>query len=252
MVRGQVLSGVVLLTAVPCSVPIPTYIMQGELPLPSKVISKLSDPSGQLCPNVFLMGKSSCQMRTDSCSCPLLGKANLLVTSQGLRIGLFGGEYSLEAFNDSLPEGVNPLAVSHFNADTLKAFLANPLLPQQSSGGTTLASAKNVLNQYIDVVMTHEWPAGIARNCTAPLPSPEANTWGVEPLQSLARLRPRYHFASGGGPNSVFWERQPYVWDEDGRITRFVSLGAFGGPEPEAGKKKERVRKLRPGASIWN
>jgi hypothetical protein len=36
----------------------------------------------------------------------------------------------------------------------------------------------------------------------------------------------------------MFWEREPFVWDdEDGRVSRFVSLGAFGG-EPTAGKKQ--------------
>lgn len=41
----------------------------------------------------------------------------------------------------------------------------------------------------------------------------------------------------------MFWEREPFVWDdEEGRVSRFVSLGAFGG-EPTAGKK-QRVRPL--------
>ena len=38
----------------------------------------------------------------------------------------------------------------------------------------------------------------------------------------------------------MFWERDPYVWDdEEGRVSRFVSLGAFGGPPTEG--KKQRV-----------
>jgi hypothetical protein len=36
----------------------------------------------------------------------------------------------------------------------------------------------------------------------------------------------------------MFWEREPFVWDEEeARVSRFVSLGAFGG-EPTAGKKQ--------------
>jgi len=33
----------------------------------------------------------------------------------------------------------------------------------------------------------------------------------------------------------MFWEREPFVWDdEQGRVSRFISLGAFGGdPLPE-------------------
>ncbi|KAG8943435.1 hypothetical protein FRC04_002900 [Tulasnella sp. 424] len=204
-------------------VPIPSYIMQGDFPLPQKVITKLGQNNGQLCPNLFLMGKS-----------------NLLVTSQGLRVGIFGGTYDPEGFNLPLPEDVHPLSVASFDSHMLKAFLANPLLPQegQPSASTSFSAAKNP--QYIDILMTHEWPAGITQHCTLPLPDPGSPSWGAHPLQALARLRPRYHFASGGGPRPIFWERQPYVWDEDSRVSRFVSLGAFGGPDPEAGKKKER------------
>lgn len=172
-----------------------------------------------------------------------LGKSNLLVTSHGLRVGIFGGTYDLEGFNLPLPEDVHPLSVASFDSHMLKSFLANPLLPQegQLSASTSFSAAKNGHNQYIDILMTHEWPAGITQHCTLPLPDPGSPKWGAQPLQALARLRPRYHFASGGGPQPIFWERQPYVWDEDSRVSRFVSLGAFGGPEPEAGKKKERV-----------
>jgi hypothetical protein len=36
----------------------------------------------------------------------------------------------------------------------------------------------------------------------------------------------------------MFWEREPFMWDdEEGRISRFISLGAFGG-EPSPGKKQ--------------
>jgi hypothetical protein len=36
----------------------------------------------------------------------------------------------------------------------------------------------------------------------------------------------------------MFWEREPFVWDgEESRVSRFVSLGAFGG-EPTTGKKQ--------------
>ncbi|KAG9017525.1 hypothetical protein FRB90_000950 [Tulasnella sp. 427] len=204
-------------------VPIPSYIMQGDFPLPQKVITKVGQNNGQLCPNLFLMGKS-----------------NLLVTSQGLRVGIFGGTYDPEGFNLPLPEDVHPLSVASFDSHMLKSFLANPLLPQDNQpSGPSFSSAKNA--QFLDILMTHEWPAGITQHCTLPLPDPSSPNWGAQPVQALAKLRPRYHFASGGGPHPVFWERQPYVWDEDSRVSRFVSLGAFGGPEPEAGKEKERV-----------
>ena len=64
---------------------------------------------------------------------------------------------------------------------------------------------------------------------------------GVDPVAEIVRrTKPRYHFTAGGGKPPKFWEREPFVWDEDnGRVTRFVSLGAFGGPPAEG--KKQRV-----------
>ncbi|KAF7311468.1 Nuclear protein [Mycena kentingensis (nom. inval.)] len=48
----------------------------------------------------------------------------------------------------------------------------------------------------------------------------------------------RYHFAASGGKPPMFWERAPFVWDdENARVSRFVSLGAFGG-ESTSGKKQ--------------
>lgn len=46
--------------------------------------------------------------------------------------------------------------------------------------------------------------------------------------------------AGGGSQTSPqFWEREPFVWEgeEGGRVTRFLSLGAFGGAAPAVGKK---------------
>jgi len=45
----------------------------------------------------------------------------------------------------------------------------------------------------------------------------------------------------GGGTAPIFWEREPFIWEDDNRrVTRFVSLGAFGSTLPI--DKKQRVR----------
>ena len=45
----------------------------------------------------------------------------------------------------------------------------------------------------------------------------------------------------------MFWEREPFVWDdEEGRVSRFISLGAFGGEQPTTGKK-QRVSRFYSG-----
>ena len=75
-----------------------------------------------------------------------------------------------------------------------------------------------------------------------PLDPPDISAACAPPLDEIIRrLQPRYHFATGAGHPPVFWEREPYVWQDEGndRISRFVGLGAFGGPPSEG--KKQRV-----------
>lgn len=97
-------------------------------------------------------------------------------------------------------------------------------------------------SQLIDILITNVWPAAITNFSAAPLPAPELASIGVPPLDdTIRRTKPRYHFAAAGGQPPMFWEREPFVWNDDqDRVSRFVSLGAFGG-EPTPGKK-QRVR----------
>jgi hypothetical protein len=97
-------------------------------------------------------------------------------------------------------------------------------------------------SQLIDVLISNAWPAAITSFSSAPLPAPKLASIGAAPLDdTIRRIKPRYHFAAGGGQPPMFWEREPFLWpDEEGRVSRFVSLGAFGG-EPPPGKK-QRVR----------
>lgn len=104
---------------------------------------------------------------------------------------------------------------------------------------TSLAAIRSAAapSQLIDVLISNVWPGSITQFSSAPLPSLELASSGVGPLDdTVRRIKPRYHFAAGA---AKFWEREPFVWDEedDKRVTRFVSLGAFGGV-PTAGKKQ--------------
>lgn len=114
----------------------------------------------------------------------------------------------------------------------------------QERNYTSLASiaAATTPSQLVDILITNAWPAGIAHLSSAPLPAPELSAIGVEPVGEVVRkTKPRYHFAAGGGHPPRFWEREPFLWeDENGRVSRFVSLGAFGGEQPSG--KKQRVR----------
>jgi hypothetical protein len=89
----------------------------------------------------------------------------------------------------------------------------------------------------VDILLSSAWPAAITELTAAPV-----TTAGASPLDAIVRAtKPRYHFVPGAGERRTFWEREPYVWDdENGRISRFVGLGAFGGEQGTG--KKQRVR----------
>jgi len=111
---------------------------------------------------------------------------------------------------------------------------------------SSLASIRDTAlsSQLVDILITHDWPVSITSHSSVSLPSPEFASSGSPPLDSvIQKVRPRYHFAGGGGHPPRFWEREPFTWvNEGGRVTRFVSLGAFGG-EQGAGKR-ERVGRI--------
>jgi hypothetical protein len=94
-------------------------------------------------------------------------------------------------------------------------------------------------SQLVDVLITNVWPSLITNFSSAPLPAPELASVSISQLDDvIRRIKPRYHFAACGGKPPKFWEREPFVWDEEqGRVSRFISLGAFGG-EPVGGKKQ--------------
>jgi hypothetical protein len=132
-----------------------------------------------------------------------------------------------------------------FTTHTMERLLSNTLTKStKKQNYTSLAAIQSAVapSQTIDILISNVWPSSITHFSSIPLPSPELASIGAQPLDDIIqRTKPRYHFAGGGGQPPKFWEREPFTWgDEEGRITRFVSLGAFGG-EPTPGKK-QRVR----------
>ena len=92
----------------------------------------------------------------------------------------------------------------------------------------------------IDILLTHAIPESIVLH-TPDVPQPLRDPI-ARPLDEVVRgAMPRYHIVSAA---STFWEREPFGWPgvaEDGRCTRFLSVGPFGGTVPE-GEKRPRVR----------
>ncbi|KAF9227729.1 hypothetical protein BS17DRAFT_764139 [Gyrodon lividus] len=206
--------------------PLKCYIMQGENPLPESVIEKYAKTGGELCKDIFLLNKSG-----------------VITTAHGLRIACLGGIYNPGIYSSS--EGPPGFASPFYTTHTLERLLSNTLVDPLKRGNAhnygSLAAIRDAAStsQLVDILISSDWPASITSHTAIPQPSPEFGSSGSPPLDEIIRkTKPKYHFAGGGGRPSKFWEREPFVWDDEaGRVSRFVSLGAFGG-EQCTGKKQ--------------
>ena len=140
----------------------------------------------------------------------------------------------------------------YFTSQTVEKLISNTMTQTQPSSKATsygsLASIKAnaSTSPLLDVLLTNAFPQGISTFSNAPFPSPDfgAAVEAAPVADVVAQTKPRYHFAVGtssstGGQSPVYWEREPFVWDnESGRFTRFISLGAFGGEAAPSGKKQ--------------
>ncbi|KAF8322867.1 CwfJ C-terminus 1-domain-containing protein-like protein [Cantharellus anzutake] len=170
----------------------------------------------------------------------MAGKTTIITTSQKLTIASLGGQFDAKTYGEGSDLGPES---STFNAANVASFLKSPSLPSlgDSANQMTLASLRSsVSNVQIDVLLTHGWPAKIIKQSKSVPPSIDSASL-VPPLDDVVSAsRPRYHFVAGGGSPAVFWEREPFIWSGGHAITRFISLGAFGGPTDTSGIKKPR------------
>ncbi|KAI0306802.1 nuclear protein [Multifurca ochricompacta] len=196
--------------------PLPCYIMQGELPLPDVVVEQFSQKNGELCDNVFLLSKSA-----------------TITTVEGLRIACLGGTYKPEVYGQS--RITHGFSSPYFTAQTVSKLLSDTV----STPMPRASSLSNTSYSFVDVLISHDWPSVISEFSAVPLPSPELCNVGSPPINEIiVKTKPRYIFCSGGVKPPRFWEREPFTWtDEADRVSRFVSLGAFGG-EPNDGRKQ--------------
>ncbi|KAI5804562.1 CwfJ C-terminus 1-domain-containing protein-like protein [Geopyxis carbonaria] len=178
-------------------VPLPTYFTLGSSPLPPAVLEKIESNAGEVCENLFF-----------------LGKRGVLNTSEGIRIVALGGQLDEKLVGAS--------ASASASAEVKNA----PFYSATDAAG--LKGANNT-----DLLITYNWPAGVESGSKVPLPANRDGKTGSQPIAELARaLRPRYHFCPGG---DAFYEREPYRNDlrgeeslDDRRATRFISMGDYG------------------------
>ena len=137
-----------------------------------------------------------------------------------------------------------------FSSHSIERLLSNTLTTSSSSTKQdykSLASiqSSSASSQLVDILITNTWPDSISQFSAVPTTGEGgADSGGAVPLDDvIRRIKPKYHFAACGSKPPIFWEREPYVWEDEpgGRIARFVSLGAFGGEAPPPSGKKQRV-----------
>jgi len=201
--------------------PLPCYIMQGEHPIPEIVIERFSKTNGELCENVFLLGKSA-----------------IMTTAEGLRIACLGGTYKPEIYHGSeIPHGFSS---PYYTSRTVSKLLSNTVTSPVSKAPfrSSMMSALSC-SPLVDVFIAHDWPSAITELSSVPFPLPELPNTGSPPIDEIIeKTKPRYMFCSGAGKSPCFWEREPFTWaDETDRVSRFVGLGTFGG-EPLSGRKQ--------------
>ena len=98
-------------------VSIECYIMQGKYPLPRQVIQRFSETGGELCKNVFLLGKLQCERLTSNLFIwfrSAVGKSGLMTTASGLRIACLGGIYDAEIYTSTDTPPVCRTTIAHF------------------------------------------------------------------------------------------------------------------------------------------
>jgi hypothetical protein len=80
-------------------VPLKCYIMQGEHPLPERVIEKFAKTGGELCRDVFLLGEHYSPFGHLRCTHASAGKSGIITTTNGLRVACIGGIYDPDIYS---------------------------------------------------------------------------------------------------------------------------------------------------------
>ena len=260
-----------LLTVFIYVAPIECYIMQGEHSLPHPVIDKFAKTGGALSKNVFLLRMlsiSPCFCMSDPVADFVrIEKSGLVTTAHGLRVACLGGIFDEKLYHiaDSphvCPSNPTPRLPTHspkgftspyFTSHTMEKLFSNSMTQTPTSatrdasfGSLATIKASTSHNQLVDILLSNTFPSNITALSSAPCPTSAFPSEGSEPVAELSRrVKPRYHFVVGKGGLAfpMFWEREPFTWpDECDRISRFVSLGAFGGEQNSTAGKKQRVR----------
>ena len=174
-------------------IPLPTYFALGRCPLPPEVIQKLDEANGELCENLYFLGK-----RTS------------IKTSEGIKIVALGGVLDPGLSVGTSKDNYAPYC-SVGDADGLKAVSSADILVTHPWPEHIRKNSKVDFSGSAD-----EAPA--SHRCVADL---------------CSALRPRYHFSTSGAAffeREPFFHAHRENPEDGYAITRFISLASFGNP----------------------
>ena len=177
------------------TVPLPVYFTVGNHPLPRQVINKLEESDGEVCPNLYFLGKRSTTK-----------------TSEGLRIVALGG-----SLDTGVTAGLSKDKYLPFHTeDDAKALrganTADILITSQWPLSVRTGSKVNIPGGAEDAT---------AEQCIADLCSTLRPRYHFSPSNQIFYEREPFFHASK--------EEQP----DERQITRFISLAAFDNPSKQ-------------------
>ena len=173
-------------------IPLPTYFGAGSHALPTKVVEKLESTAGELCPNLFYIGKRS-----------------IFKTSEGLKIAALGGILNPETRTGTSEDKYLPFYTEGDARALHSAKTADVLI--------TYEWPKSIRNGSKATLSAEEEPvsqACVADLCSALKPRYHFSTSN----NTFFEREPFYHETFDSSSN-------------DRSVTRFISLAAFGNPK---------------------
>lgn len=119
--------------------------MQGDQPLPDRVIEKFAKTGGELCKDVFLLSECSTSEHYSRCIDVSADKSGIITTANGLRIACLGGVYDPSIYS-SVETAPVSFSCTHamLHADTMVSRASHrPIsLPKQLNASSPTPSPK--------------------------------------------------------------------------------------------------------------
>ena len=175
------------------TIPLPTYFALGSNLLPDRVVERLQANSGELCPNLYL-----------------LGRRTTVKTSEGIKIVALGGAYEGDVIKEKTSLNEYSPASSYEDVKILKGANAADIVVTNEWPAAIRTGSRVAVNEE-DLPQGQQ---GIADLCSWLKPRYHFSTSGV-----FFEREPFFHAQEEGA--------------EGFQVTRFISLASYGNPSKQ-------------------